>query len=124
MNLHWDPDGPARGLPAGWCRATLLRTARADSRPTDRLGWWPGGHGQARHAASLPASDRGASAQAALERCNGDAAPWYLVPADRKWYRDWAIAKLLAEQLEDMKLTWPKADLDVEQQRTRLLADS
>jgi PPK2 family polyphosphate:nucleotide phosphotransferase len=61
---------------------------------------------------------------AALERCNGDAAPWYRVPADRKWYRNWAIASLLVEQLEAMKLTWPKADFDVEEERTRLLADA
>ena len=61
---------------------------------------------------------------AALERCNSDAAPWYRVPADRKWYRDWAIASLLAEQLEDMKLAWPKADFDVEEQQARLLADA
>ena len=61
---------------------------------------------------------------AALERCNSDAAPWYRVPADRKWYRDWAIAKLLVEQLEDMKLAWPKADFEVEEQRARLLADA
>jgi polyphosphate kinase 2 (PPK2 family) len=59
---------------------------------------------------------------AALERCNRDAAPWYRVPADRKWYRNWAVASLLVEQLEDMKLTWPKADFDVEEQRARLLA--
>jgi PPK2 family polyphosphate:nucleotide phosphotransferase len=59
---------------------------------------------------------------AALERCNSDAAPWYRVPADRKWYRNWAVASLLVEQLEDMKLTWPKADFDVEEQRARLLA--
>ena len=61
---------------------------------------------------------------AALERCNSDAAPWYRVPADRKWYRNWAVASLLVEQLEDMKLTWPKADFDVEEQRARLLADA
>jgi PPK2 family polyphosphate:nucleotide phosphotransferase len=61
---------------------------------------------------------------AALERCNSDVAPWYRVPADRKWYRDWAIASLLVEQLEDMKLEWPKADFDVEDQRARLLADA
>jgi PPK2 family polyphosphate:nucleotide phosphotransferase len=61
---------------------------------------------------------------AALERCNSDAAPWYRVPADRKWYRNWAVASLLVEQLEDMKLTWPKADLDVEEQRARLLAEA
>ena len=61
---------------------------------------------------------------AALERCNSDAAPWYRIPADRKWYRNWAVASLLVEQLEDMKLTWPKADFDVEEQRARLLADA
>jgi PPK2 family polyphosphate:nucleotide phosphotransferase len=60
----------------------------------------------------------------ALERCNSDVAPWYRVPADRKWYRDWAVARLLVEQLEDMKLTWPKADVDLERQRARLLADA
>ena len=64
-----------------------------------------------------------AAYEAALERCNGDLAPWYRVPADRKWYRNWAIASLLVEQLEDMKLTWPKGDFDVEEQRARLLAD-
>ena len=62
--------------------------------------------------------------EVALERCNTDVAPWYRIPADRKWYRDWAIAKLLVEQLEDMKLAWPKADFDVEEQRARLLADA
>jgi len=61
---------------------------------------------------------------AALERCNNDTAPWYRVPADRKWYRDWAVANLLVEHLEDMKLTWPKPDLDSEEQRARLLADT
>jgi PPK2 family polyphosphate:nucleotide phosphotransferase len=61
---------------------------------------------------------------AALERCNNDTAPWYRVPADRKWYRDWAVANLLAEHLEEMKLTWPRPDFDVEEQRARLLADA
>ena len=62
--------------------------------------------------------------EAALERCNTGLAPWYRVPADRKWYRDWAVASLLVEQLEDMKLSWPRADFGVEEQRARLLADA
>ena len=69
-------------------------------------------------------ADYQAAYESALERCNGEVAPWYRVPADRKWYRDWAIATLLVEQLEDMKLTWPKADFDVEEQRARLRADA
>ena len=57
----------------------------------------------------------------ALERCNTEAAPWHLVPADRKWYRNWAVAALLHEVLEGMDLTWPTADFDVAEQRRRLL---
>ena len=34
----------------------------------------------------------------AIERCNTDVAPWYVVPADRKWYRNWAITSLLIER--------------------------
>ena len=54
----------------------------------------------------------------ALERCNTDEAPWYVVPADRKWYRNWAIATLLHEALTGLDLQWPEADYDpVEEQR-------
>ena len=35
----------------------------------------------------------------ALERCSTDAAPWHVVPADRKWYRNWASRPLLLEAL-------------------------
>lgn len=58
----------------------------------------------------------------ALTRCNTEAAPWFLVPADRKWYRNWAITHLLLEQLEALDLRWPEADFDVEAERQRLLA--
>jgi PPK2 family polyphosphate:nucleotide phosphotransferase len=58
----------------------------------------------------------------ALERCNGDAAPWYVVPADRKWYRNWAVMNILAEQLEAMAVSWPVPDFDVAEQRRLLEA--
>lgn len=56
----------------------------------------------------------------ALERCNTDVAPWLLIPSDRKWYRNLAVARVLLEALEGMDLGWPKADFDVEEQRARL----
>ncbi len=56
----------------------------------------------------------------ALERCNTDHAPWYVVPSDTKWYRNWAVATLLLEALRGMRLEWPKPDYDVEEQRRRL----
>jgi PPK2 family polyphosphate:nucleotide phosphotransferase len=58
--------------------------------------------------------------QVALERCNTEVAPWHVVPSDRKWYRNWAIAALLLETLRGFELGWPEADFDVEEQRARL----
>lgn len=34
-------------------------------------------------------------------------APWYVIPADRKWYRDWALLRILTEALEEMDLRFP-----------------
>ncbi len=49
----------------------------------------------------------------ALERCSTDAAPWYAVPADRKWYRNWAIGRLLLETVRDLDPQYPQPKLDV-----------
>ncbi|MFC2689744.1 MAG: PPK2 family polyphosphate kinase [Propionibacterium freudenreichii] len=58
----------------------------------------------------------------ALSRCNEDYAPWYVIPCDHKWYRNWAITHLLIEEIEAMGLTWPPADFDVEQARRQVEA--
>ena len=58
----------------------------------------------------------------ALERCNTDAAPWHLVPADRKWYRNWAVTSLLIESFEALDLRWPETDVDLDTERKRLEA--
>jgi Polyphosphate kinase 2 (PPK2) len=49
----------------------------------------------------------------ALERCSTPPAPWYAVPADRKWYRNWAIGRLLLETLREIDPQFPGPDLDV-----------
>ena len=61
--------------------------------------------------------------RAILARCNPDSAPWYVVPAGRKWYRNWAVATLLHEALAEMKPGWPDPGLDVERLRARLLSE-
>lgn len=58
----------------------------------------------------------------AMEETDTDAAPWFVVPADRKWYARLAVQELLIETLEAMDLSWPEADFDVEEQRRRLVA--
>ena len=56
----------------------------------------------------------------ALERCSTASARWHLVPSGVKWYRNWAVAQLLFEHLEELKLEWPKANFDVEAEKNRL----
>jgi PPK2 family polyphosphate:nucleotide phosphotransferase len=60
----------------------------------------------------------------ALERTNTELAPWYVVPADKKWYRNLVIGGLLLDHLRGLNLQWPPADFDVEAQRRRLLEES
>jgi len=49
----------------------------------------------------------------ALSLCSSHDAPWYIIPADRKWYRDYVIAKTVVKTLEDMNLKWPKPKEDL-----------
>ena len=42
-----------------------------------------------------------------LAKTSTDHAPWYVIPADKKWYRDWAVATIMVDVLEGLDLTWP-----------------
>jgi PPK2 family polyphosphate:nucleotide phosphotransferase len=57
---------------------------------------------------------------AAIGRCSPASAPWYIVPANRKWYRNWAVSQLLIETMEGMKLTYPHPHLDIRALKTSL----
>jgi polyphosphate kinase 2 (PPK2 family) len=43
-----------------------------------------------------------------FRRCSTSWAPWYVIPADRKWYRNLAVSQIIVEALEDMKLKLPE----------------
>jgi PPK2 family polyphosphate:nucleotide phosphotransferase len=58
----------------------------------------------------------------ALRRTDTDATPWYVIPSDRKWYRNWAVAALLAETLADLDPQFPPPAIDVDTERARLAA--
>jgi PPK2 family polyphosphate:nucleotide phosphotransferase len=58
-----------------------------------------------------------------IRRCSGPAAPWYVVPADRKWYRNWAVTNLLLETLRAMGPAYPQPTFDPEIYRAELEAD-
>lgn len=46
----------------------------------------------------------------ALAQCSTPWAPWYLIPANRKWYRDYAVARIVLQTLEDMDLRYPEPE--------------
>jgi PPK2 family polyphosphate:nucleotide phosphotransferase len=60
--------------------------------------------------------------QAVVDRCSTPDAPWYVVPADRKWYARWAVGQLLLEALQRMNPQWPAASYDVALEKARLAA--
>jgi len=59
----------------------------------------------------------------ALERTHTQAAPWHVIPSDKKWYRNLAVGQLLMEALRGMRLEWPPAQFDVEAEKRRLDRD-
>jgi len=58
--------------------------------------------------------------QVALDRTTSAYAPWFVVPADKKWYARAAVQQLLIRALSDLNLEWPKPDYDVQEQLRRL----
>ena len=55
--------------------------------------------------------------QIALEKCSTAAAPWHVIPANRKWFRDLAVSEIIAATLEEMKIQAPKPTVDLEKIR-------
>jgi len=60
--------------------------------------------------------------EVALEKCSTEAAPWYIVPADHKWYRNYAVAKLMLEAFERLDPQWPRGEFDLPKELARVRA--
>lgn len=50
----------------------------------------------------------------ALSQCSTDYAPWFIIPADHKWFRNMAIARIVVEHLESLKMKYPKPTVDLQ----------
>ena len=56
--------------------------------------------------------DYQAAYEEVIDRTSTDSAPWYVIPANRKWYRDLVICRILVATLESLDMTFPQpADL-------------
>ncbi len=53
-----------------------------------------------------------------FSRCNSKQSPWFVIPADRKWYRDAAVASIVHETLVEMDPKLPSLSVDLDEVRT------
>ena len=60
--------------------------------------------------------------EAALTLTSTDTAPWYVVPADHKWYARWAVQQLLLDAFADLDPQYPDMGWDIDVELTRLAA--
>jgi PPK2 family polyphosphate:nucleotide phosphotransferase len=57
---------------------------------------------------------------AALTRCSTPMAPWYVIPANHKWFRNWAVMEILIATLKTMRPEYPHPKLDIPRLKQRL----
>ena len=61
--------------------------------------------------------------QEALDRCSFEHAPWHVIPADRKWYRDYLVLKTVVEALEPSMASWLTSLAELGEERKRELEE-
>ena len=49
----------------------------------------------------------------ALSQCSSEGAPWFVIPANHKWFRNLAVARIVVEYLEGLGLSYPKPSVDI-----------
>lgn len=54
-----------------------------------------------------------------LTRCSTDYAPWYVIPANKKWFRNLAIAEIMVETLSSLKMKFPEPRYDISKLRVK-----
>ena len=51
----------------------------------------------------------------AISKCSTDDAPWFVIPANRKWFRNLAIADIVVEAMESLEMKYPEPEVDMEE---------
>ena len=85
----------------------LFRLRRRLERPDKHWKFNPGDLKEREHWNSYMAAY-----EVALGRCSTDFAPWYVIPAEERWFRDLVITQLIVDTLEDMDPQFPEPDFD------------
>lgn len=59
----------------------------------------------------------------AISKCNTAQAPWFVIPANHKWFRNLAVSQIVVETLESMKMKTPEASVDIGEIRKLIAAE-
>jgi len=54
-----------------------------------------------------------------LSKCSTEYAPWFVIPANHKWFRDLTVSQILVEYMEDLHMKSPKPSVDIEKIRKK-----
>jgi PPK2 family polyphosphate:nucleotide phosphotransferase len=84
--------------------------ARFEERLTDRRKNWKFDTGDLEKRQQWAAYTR--AFEAMFARCSTDHSPWYVIPANRKWFRDFAVSQVLLYEFEQLPLRFPAANFD------------
>ena len=44
----------------------------------------------------------------AINNCSIKQAPWYVIPANKKWFRNWVISEIITKEMTEMKIKYPQ----------------
>ena len=81
---------------------------RMDSRLQDPAKHWKFNAADLEHRARW--DDYMEAYQDALRECSTDPAPWYVVPSNRKWFRNWVISDVLVRTLKGLRMEYPEPE--------------
>ena len=59
------------------------------------------------------------ASETVLTRCSTPPAPWFIIPANKKWFRNLAVSHIIVETLEGMKMKLPPPSIDVKKLKWR-----
>ena len=54
-----------------------------------------------------------------LSKCSTRHAPWFVIPSDRKWFRNLAIAQIIVETMDDLGIEVPEPTVDLDEIRSK-----
>jgi polyphosphate kinase 2 (PPK2 family) len=60
-----------------------------------------------------------ATVETTLSRCSSSAAPWFIIPSNKKWFRNLAVSQIIVETLERMDPKFPKPAFDLSKIRVK-----